>query len=387
MKLKIKVLAIALGTSMLLSGCNFNAFGKEISFKLPWEKEEPATPEVQPGTQDVNGIPSAGSSSSDDFSGLTGSGDTTQEAPSTDSSQNPEDMESIADIYTDGNTKLVIIDMVKNNMSDQLVDKQDMVRAGIIGKDGATLQEEYMPTVQEDVILRVIKSDETYKDYKITFKIDKEEANKLTYEDKHPRLYGWGAASHVWRRFVNSFNKEEGYKGEWDGVPYANGNAKMTDVKDGSTYKHQAQAEEEQEFNVVKLVAGSTAYFIRGKIGFTPVGDSSTATVTLKSGNKYTVKISSEEEIQQFLQNSPHDTSKFDEGKFVIQDENSTGISLGILSQHMVHFRQKGKEKTRPWFYDIKDNDNYIVVMPENVVKSSNKEMNLIIKNIEKGLG
>lgn len=294
MKLKIKVLAMALGTSMLLSGCNFNAFGKEISFKLPWEKEEPATPEVQPGTQDVNEIPSAGSSSSDDFRGLTGSGNTSQETPSIDSNPNPENMESIADIYTDGNTKLVIIDMVKNNMSDQLVDKQDMVRAGIIGKDGATLQEEYMPTVQEDVILRVIKSDETYKDYKITFKIDKEEADNLTYEDKHPRLYGWGAASHVWRRFVNSFNKEEGYKGEWDGVPYANGNAKMTDVKDGSTYKHQAQAEEEQEFNVVKLVAGSTAYFIRGKIGFTPVGDSSTATVTLKSGNKYTVKISSE---------------------------------------------------------------------------------------------
>lgn len=400
MKKNIKGLVLVCGLSMLMTtGCNFNLFGKEINFNLPWEKEESI--ESKPDTSSTTGNDVAtddgmtSSTGTDDFSGLTGgSGDLATESSITGDSEKPVDHEpltSIADIYTNGNTKLNIIDVVKNNMSDQVVDKTDIARAGILDTDGVTLLEEYMPIEQEEKILRIIKSDESYKDYKITFKIDKEEAENITYEEKHPRLYGWGTSQHIWRRFVNSFNKDEGYTGEWDGLAFTNGNAKLTDIKNKEGYNKSnvSNTKKEKEFNDVKLISGNTAYFLRGKIGFQVTGNPQQAVVTLKNGHQYIVRVTTPEDIAFQLETYLYDASNYKDKKYNVTSEAPVGVKIGVLTKHNVTFTKAGKKKkeTKPYFYDIKDSDNYLMIFPQDVLKSNEKEMNIIVSNIVKGLG
>lgn len=324
MKLKIVLLMILITITISVTGCQKvkDMFGNKDS-KTASSIQSEAGSNSNLSSSTGSSIPieeSSQASDVDDFtsqsSELTSSTNDTSESASSDEQVSHENLKSVIDIFIDGTVMYNIYELIDKNIDQSIIDKSGMTRAGVLAADGVTLEEEYKPTKTEEVIFRVFKVDGSYKDYKVTFKLDLSKEPARSFKERNPHLFKWAKGKHIWSRFVNSIIGDADYDGSWDGEPFVSGGSrdKVKDIADNAKFKKDDASSENPLGEIAKPVKDGTELTIGNKNGKLLLKNDESITVkddgkdraiiTVPTQNTYEISMKTSDEIKKLQKES-----------------------------------------------------------------------------------
>lgn len=405
MKLKITLLMILTTITISVTGCQKikDMFGSKDS-KTTSSIQSEIGDSSNPSSNTSSSIPieeSSQASNVDDFtshsSEVTESTDGTSESIQSDEQVSHENLKSVIDIFIDGTVMYNIYELIDKNIDQSIIDKSGMTRAGVLAADGATLEEEYKPTKTEEVIFRVFKVDGSYKDYKVTFKLDLSKEPARSFKERNPHLFKWAKGKHIWRRFVNSIIGDADYDGSWDGEPFVSGDSrdKIKDIADNSKFKKDDASSENPLGEIAKPVKDGTELTIGNKNGKLLLKNDESITVkddgkdraiiTVPTQNTYEISMKTSDEIKKLQEESMYDTNDFDFRRFTITKSNPEKKDYGSLTRYKIKYKANGTDKEYPYMWVIKTGKNYFMIRNISMYEGRVKELDSIANWIRKG--
>ena len=405
MKLKITLLMILATITISVAGCQKikDMFGSKDS-KTTSSIQSEIGDSSNPSSNTSSSIPieeSSQASNVDDFtshsSEVTDNNDGTSESVSSDVQVSHEDLKSVIDIFIDGTVMYNIYELIDKNIDQSIIDKSGMTRAGVLAADGVTLEEEYKPTKTEEVIFRVFKVDGSYKDYKVTFKLDLSKEPARSFKERNPHLFKWAKGKHIWRRFVNSIIGDADYDGSWDGEPFVSGDSrdKVKDIADNSKFKKDDASSENPLGEIAKPVKDGTELTIGNKNGKLLLKNDESITVkddgkdraiiTVPTQNTYEISMKTSDEITKLQKESMYDTNDFDFRRFTITKSNPEKKDYGSLTRYKIKYKANGTDKEYPYMWVIKTGKNYFMIRNISMYEGRVKELDSIANWIRKG--
>ena len=405
MKLKITLLMILTTITISVTGCQKikDMFGSKDS-KTTSSIQSEIGDSSNPSSNTSSSIPieeSSQASNVDDFtshsSEVTESTDGTSESIPSDEQVSHENLKSVIDIFIDGTVMYNIYELIDKNIDQSIIDKSGMTRAGVLAADGVTLEEEYKPTKTEEVIFRVFKVDGSYKDYKVTFKLDLSKEPARSFKERNPHLFKWAKGKHIWRRFVNSIIRDEDYDGSWDGEPFVSGDSrdKIKDIADNSKFKKDDASSENPLGEIAKPVKDGTELTIGNKNGKLLLKNDESITVkddgkdraiiTVPTQNTYEISMKTSDEIKKLQKESMYDTNDFDFRRFTITKSNPEKKDYGSLTRYKIKYKANGTDKEYPYMWVIKTGKNYFMIRNISMYEGRVKELDSIANWIRKG--
>lgn len=405
MKLKITLLMILTIITISVTGCQKikDMFGSKDS-KTTSSIQSEIGDSSNPSSNTSSSIPieeSSQASNVDDFTSLssevTESTDGTSESIQSDEQVSHENLKSVIDIFIDGTVMYNIYELIDKNIDQSIIDKAGMTRAGVLAADGATLEEEYKPTKTEEVIFRVFKVDGSYKDYKVTFKLDLSKEPARSFKERNPHLFKWAKGKHIWRRFVNSIIGDADYDGSWDGEPFVSGDSrdKVKDIADNAKFKKDDASSDNHLGEIAKPVKDGTELTIGNKNGKLLLKDDESITVkddgkdraiiTVPTQNTYEISMKTSDEIKKLQKESMYDTNDFDFRRFTITKSNPEKKDYGSLTRYKIKYKANGTDKEYPYMWVIKTGKNYFMIRNISMYEGRVKELDSIANWIRKG--
>ena len=405
MKLKIALLMILATIIISVAGCQKvkDMFGSKDS-KTASSIQSEIGDSSNPSSNTSSSIPieeSSQASNVDDFtshsSEVTGSTDGTSESIPSDEQVSHENLKSVIDIFIDGTVMYNIYELIDKNIDQSIIDKSGMTRAGVLAADGATLEEEYKPTKTEEVIFRVFKVDGSYKDYKVTFKLDLSKEPARSFKERNPHLFKWAKSKHIWRRFVNSIIGDADYDGSWDGEPFISGDSrdKVKDIADNAKFKKDDASSENPLGEIAKPVKDGTELTIGDKNGKLLLKNDESITVkddgkdraiiTVPTQNTYEISMKTSDEIKKLQKESMYDTNDFDFRRFTITKSNPEKKDYGSLTRYKIKYKANGTDKEYPYMWVINTGKNYFMIRNISMYEGRVKELDSIANWIRKG--
>lgn len=405
MKLKIALLMILATITISVAGCQKvkDMFGNKDS-KTASSTQSVIGDSSNLSSNTASTIPveeSSQASNVDDFtsksSEVTGSTDGTSDSIPSDEQASHEDLKSVIDIFIDGTVMYNIYELIDKNIDQSIIDKSGMTRAGVLAADGVTLEEEYKPTKTEEVIFRVFKVDGSYKDYKVTFKLDLSKEPARSFKERNPHLFKWAKGKHIWRRFVNSIIGDADYDGSWDGEPFVSGDGrdKVKDIADNAKFKKDDTSSENPLGEIAKPVKDGTELTIGNKNGKLLLKNDESITVkddgkdraiiTVPTQNTYEISMKTSDEIKKLQKESMYDTNDFDFRRFTITKSNPEKKDYGSLTRYKIKYKANGTDKEYPYMWVIKAGRNYFMIRNISMYEGRVKELDSIANWIRKG--
>lgn len=405
MKLKITLLMILATITISVTGCQKikDMFGSKDS-KTTSSIQSEIGDSSNPSSNTSSSIPieeSSQASNVGDFtsqsSGVTESTDGTSGSIPSDEQVSHENLKSVIDIFIDGTVMYNIYELIDKNIDQSIIDKSGMTRAGVLAADGVTLEEEYKPTKTEEVIFRVFKVDGSYKDYKVTFKLDLSKEPARSFKERNPHLFKWAKGKHIWRRFVNSIIGDADYDGSWDGEPFVSGDSrdKIKDIADNSKFKKDDASSENPLGEIAKPVKDGTELTIGNKNGKLLLKNDESITVkddgkdraiiTVPTQNTYEISMKTSDEIKKLQKESMYDTNDFDFRRFTITKSNPEKKDYGSLTRYKIKYKANGTDKEYPYMWVIKTGTNYFMIRNISMYEGRVKELDSIANWIRKG--
>lgn len=405
MKLKITLLMILATITISVTGCQKikDMFGSKDS-KTTSSIQSEIGDSSNPSSNTSSSIPIEESSQASDVgdftsqsSGVTESTDGTSESIPSDEQVSHENLKSVIDIFIDGTVMYNIYELIDKNIDQSIIDKSGMTRAGVLAADGVTLEEEYKPTKTEEVIFRVFKVDGSYKDYKVTFKLDLSKEPARSFKERNPHLFKWAKGKHIWRRFVNSIIGDADYDGSWDGEPFVSGDSrdKIKDIADNSKFKKDDASSENPLGEIAKPVKDGTELTIGNKNGKLLLKNDESITVkddgkdraiiTVPTQNTYEISMKTSDEIKKLQKESMYDTNDFDFRRFTITKSNPEKKDYGSLTRYKIKYKANGTDKEYPYMWVIKTGTNYFMIRNISMYEGRVKELDSIANWIREG--
>lgn len=405
MKLKITLLMILATITISVTGCQKikDMFGSKDS-KTTSSIQSEIGDSSNPSSNTSSSIPIEESSQASDVgdftsqsSGVTESTDGTSESIPSDEQVSHENLKSVIDIFIDGTVMYNIYELIDKNIDQSIIDKSGMTRAGVLAADGVTLEEEYKPTKTEEVIFRVFKVDGSYKDYKVTFKLDLSKEPARSFKERNPHLFKWAKGKHIWRRFVNSIIGDADYDGSWDGEPFVSGDSrdKIKDIADNSKFKKDDASSENPLGEIAKPVKDGTEITIGNKNGKLLLKNDESITVkddgkdraiiTVPTQNTYEISMKTSDEIKKLQKESMYDTNDFDFRRFTITKSNPEKKDYGSLTRYKIKYKANGTDKEYPYMWVIKTGTNYFMIRNISMYEGRVKELDSIANWIREG--
>lgn len=405
MKLKIALLMILTTIIISVTGCQRikDMFGSKDS-KTASSTQSGIGDSSNPSSNTSSSIPieeSSQASNLDDFtsqsSKVTESTDGTSENIPSDEQVSHENLKSVIDIFIDGTVMYNIYELIDKNIDQSIIDKLGMTRAGVLAADGVTLEEEYKPTKTEEVIFRVFKVDGSYKDYKVTFKLDLSKEPARSFKERNPHLFKWAKGKHIWRRFVNSIIGDVDYDGSWDGEPFVSGDSrdKVKDIADNAKFKKDDASSENPLGEIAKPVKDGTELTIGNKNGKLLLKNDESITVkddgkdraiiTVPTQNTYEISMKTSDEIKKLQKESMYDTNDFDFRRFTVTKSNPEKKDYGSLTRYKIKYKANGTDKEYPYMWVIKTGKNYFMIRNISMYEGRVKELDSIANWIRKG--
>lgn len=405
MKLKITLLMILATITISVTGCQKikDMFGSKDS-KTTSSIQSEIGDSSNPSSNTSSSIPieeSSQASNVDDFtshsSEVTESTNGTSESIPSDEQVSHENLKSVIDIFIDGTVMYNIYELIDKNIDQSIIDKSGMTRAGVLAADGVTLEEEYKPTKTEEVIFRVFKVDGSYKDYKVTFKLDLSKEPARSFKERNPQLFKWAKGKHIWRRFVKSIIGDADYDGSWDGEPFVSGDGrdKVKDIADNAKFKKDDASSENPLGEIAKPVKDGTELTIGNKNGKLLLKNDESITVkddgkdraiiTVPTQNTYEISMKTSDEIKKLQKESMYDTNDFDFRRFTIIKSNPEKKDYGSLTRYKIKYKANGTDKEYPYMWVIKAGRNYFMVRNISMYEGRVKELDSIANWIQKG--
>ena len=405
MKLKIALLMVLITITISVTGCQKikDMFGSKDS-KTASSTQSEIGDSSNPSSGTGSSIPieeSSQASNVDDFtsqsSEVTGSTDGTSESIPSDEQVSHEDLKSVIDIFIDGTVMYNIYELIDKNIDQSIIDKSGMTRAGVLASDGVTLEEEYKPTKTEEVIFRVFKVDGSYKDYKVTFKLDLSKEPVRSFKERNPHLFKWAKGKHIWRRFVNTIIGDADYDGSWDGEPFVSGDGrdKVKDIADNAKFKKDDASSENPLGEIAKPVKDGTELTIGNKNGKLLLKNDESITakddgkdraiITVPTQNTYEISMKTSDEIKKLQKESMYDTNDFDFRRFTITKSNPEKKDYGSLTRYKIKYKANGTDKEYPYMWVIKAGRNYFMIRNISMYEGRVKELDSIANWIRKG--
>lgn len=405
MKLKIALLMVLITITISVTGCQKvkDMFGSKDS-KTASSTQSEIGDSSNPSSNTSSSIPieeSSQVSNVGDFtsqsSGVTESTDGTSESIPSDEQISHENLKSVIDIFIDGTVMYNIYELIDKNIDQSIIDKLGMTRAGVLAADGVTLEEEYKPTKTEEVIFRVFKVDGSYKDYKVTFKLDLSKEPARSFKERNPHLFKWAKGKHIWRRFVNSIIGDADYDGSWDGEPFVSGDGrdKVKDIADNAKFKKDDASSENPLGEIAKPVKDGTELTIGNKNGKLLLKNDESITakddgkdraiITVPTQNTYEISMKTSDEIKKLQKESMYDTNDFDFRRFTITKSNPEKKDYGSLTRYKIKYKANGTDKEYPYMWVIKTGKNYFMIRNISMYEGRVKELDSIANWIRKG--
>lgn len=405
MKLKIALLMILAIITISVTGCQKvkSMFGNKDSKTASSTQSETGN-SSNLSNNTGSSIPieeSSQTSNVDDFtsqgSGVTDNNDGTSESVSSDVQVSHEDLKSVIDIFIDGTVMYNIYELIDKNIDQSIIDKSGMTRAGVLAADGVTLEEEYKPTKTEEVIFRVFKVDGSYKDYKVTFKLDLSKEPARSFKERNPHLFKWAKGKHIWRRFVNSIIGDADYDGSWDGEPFVSGDSRgnVKDIANNTKFKKDNALDENPLGEMSKPVKDGTELTIGNKNGKLLLKNDESITakddgkdraiITVPTQNTYEISMKTSDEIKKLRKESMYDTNDFDFRRFTITKSNPEKKDYGSLTRYKIKYKANGTDKEYPYMWVIKTGKNYFMIRNISMYEGRVKELDSIANWIRKG--
>jgi lipoprotein len=405
MKLKIALLMVLITITISVTSCQKikDMFGSKDS-KTASSTQSEIGDSSNPSSNTSSSIPieeSSQVSNVGDFtsqsSGVTESTDGTSESIPSDEQAPHENLKSVIDIFIDGTVMYNIYELIDKNIDQSIIDKSGMTRAGVLAADGVTLEEEYKPTKTEEVIFRVFKVDGSYKDYKVTFKLDLSKEPARSFKERNPQLFKWAKGKHIWRRFVNSIIGDADYDGSWDGEPFVSGDSrdKVKDIADNAKFKKDDASSENPLGEIAKPVKDGTELTIGNKNGKLLLKNDESITVkddgkdraiiTVPTQNTYEISMKTSDEIKKLQKESMYDTNDFDFRRFTITKSNPEKKDYGSLTRYKIKYKANGTDKEYPYMWVIKTDKNYFMIRNISMYEGRVKELDSITNWIRKG--
>lgn len=405
MKLKIALLVALVTITISVTGCQKvkDMFGNKDS-KIASSTQSDAGNSLDLSSNTDSTMPieeSSQASNVDDFTSQsnesTSSTNDTSESAASDEQVLHENLKSVIDIFIDGTVMYNIYELIDKNIDQSIIDKSGMTRAGVLAADGVTLEEDYKPTKTEEVIFRVFKVDGSYKDYKVTFKLDLSKEPARSFKERNPHLFKWAKGKHIWRRFVNSIIGDADYDGSWDGEPFVSGDSrdKVKDIADNAKFKKDDTSSENPLGEIAKPVKDGTELTIGNKNGklllkndenITAKDDGKDrAIITVPTQNTYEISMKTSDEIKKLQKESMYDTNDFDFRRFTITKSNPEKKDYGSLTRYKIKYKANGTDKEYPYMWVIKTDKNYFMIRNISMYEGRVKELDSIANWIRKG--
>lgn len=405
MKLKIALLVALVTITISVTGCQNvkDMFGNKDS-KIASSTQSDAGNSLDLSSNTDSTMPieeSSQASNVDDFTSQsnesTSSTNDTSGSAASDEQVSHENLKSVIDIFIDGTVMYNIYELIDKNIDQSIIDKSGMTRAGVLAADGVTLEEDYKPTKTEEVIFRVFKVDGSYKDYKVTFKLDLSKEPARSFKERNPHLFKWAKGKHIWRRFVNSIIGDADYDGSWDGEPFVSGDSrdKVKDIADNAKFKKDDTSSENPLGEIAKPVKDGTKLTIGNKNGklllkndenITAKDDGKDrAIITVPTQNTYEISMKTSDEIKKLQKESMYDTNDFDFRRFTITKSNPEKKDYGSLTRYKIKYKANGTDKEYPYMWVIKTGKNYFMIRNISMYEGRVKELDSIANWIRKG--
>lgn len=405
MKLKIALLVALVTITISVTGCQkvkdmFGGKGSKIASST--QSDAGNSLDLSSNTDSTMPIEESSQASNvDDFTSQsnesTSSTNVTSESDESDEQVSHENLKSVIDIFIDGTVMYNIYELIDKNIDQSIIDKSGMTRAGVLAADGVTLEEEYKPTKTEEVIFRVFKVDGSYKDYKVTFKLDLSKEPARSFKERNPHLFKWAKGKHIWRRFVNSIIGDADYDGSWDGEPFVSGDSrdKVKDIADNAKFKKDDSSSENPLGEIAKPVKDGTELTIGNKNGKLLLKNDESITVkddgkdraiiTVPTQNTYEISMKTSDEIKKLQKESMYDTNDFDFRRFTITKSNPEKKDYGSLTRYKIKYKANGTDKEYPYMWVIKTGKNYFMIRNISMYEGRVKELDSIANWIRKG--